>query len=215
MVTYQEHITQSSHKIRVWDGLLTYQQQARLMNLIFKMPFGFAAGYDTIMLEQKSKICCKCPLTTDWLKKNEFLHPNHVGLVTFKDIAPLFSLDTEEAKPIADILEDRVMARAWVNAGTASDPHSAHVDSNYPDAIVLLQCINLKWDKNWDGYTVFRTQDQENLEFASEFVPGRVVLFDGDIPHKATSQSYDAPAFRFTANSMWIKEEDYFKQVKR
>ena len=62
---------------------------------------------------------------------------------------------------------------------------------------------------------MFRDQERENLEFVSDFVPGRVILFDGDIPHKAASQSLDAPPFRFTINSMWVFEEDYFVQIKK
>jgi glutamate synthase domain-containing protein 1 len=59
------------------------------------------------------------------------------------------------------------------------------------------------------------TRDLKNIEYVSEFVPGRIVIFDADIPHKATTQSPNSPTFRFTINSMWATEEDYFKQVSQ
>jgi hypothetical protein len=215
MIKHTEHITKSNHRINVWDGLLTYQQQSKLMDLVYRMPFGFASGYDLIMLEQKSKVSCKCLITVDWLKKQDFLPPGHVGPIKFENVKEFLSLDTDLAVPVADKLKKRVMIRAWINAGTPMDPHSSHVDSHHTDALILLQYVNLKWDKNWDGFTIFRDQEKEDLEFVSDFVPGRVILFDGDIPHKAGCQSLDAPPFRFTINSMWVFEEDYFKHMKK
>lgn len=214
-MTYKEHVTKSNHKIRIWDNLLTQQELSKLMNFVFKMPFNFNLGYDGVMFDQQSKICCKCLITSDWMKRNNLLPSNHIGNITFKEFAPLFSLNNDSFNILNEFLKDRVMLRAWVNAGTTSDRHILHVDSNHPDALVLLQYINLVWDKNWDGYTLFRSQDANDIEHVVDFVPGRLVLFDGEIPHKSTPQTYDAPTFRFTANSMWIKEEDYFKQVKQ
>lgn len=215
MSKYTEHITKSGHKIRIWDDISTHQERARLMNRIFKIPFGFGFGYDTLMAEQHGTISCRADISADMLKKKGFINPSHLGLLTIDDIAPFLSLDHKEAEPIRDLLKGRVMPRAWVNAGTIGDPHFTHVDSNFPDALVLLQYVNLKWEKNWDGYTIFRSQDTNEIEYVSEFVPGRVVVFDGDIPHKPTIQTPSAPNFRFTINSMWVKEEDYFKQVSQ
>jgi hypothetical protein len=215
VIKHFEHTTRSNHKIRVWDGLLNYQQQSKLMNLVYKMPFGFNGGYDGIMHEQKSKVCCKGLISNDWLKKYNFIPSNHVGAIRFSDISPFFSLDTDSAKPVAELLANRVMVRAWINAGTPMDLNLTHVDSNHPGALILFQYINLKWDKNWDGFTVFRDLENQDLEFVSDFVPGRVIVFDGDIPHKAAAQSHDAPTFRFTANSMWVLEEDYLKHVNK
>lgn len=213
MTSYKEHTTKSNHKIKIWDNLLNYQQQSRIASMMNKIPFGFNVGYDTVMLEQKGKVSCKSMISADWLKRNNFLNANHIGPITFEDIAYFYGL--EDAHEVREALKGKVLLRAWVNAGTVADPHSTHVDSNHPNALVLLQMINLKWDINWDGYTIFRTPDLKELEFVSDFVPGRVILFDGDIPHKAAAQSYDAPNFRFTANSMWTDEEDYLKQVRQ
>ncbi len=215
MSKYTEHTTKSNHKIRIWDDITTHQERARLMNRMFKIPFGFAFGYDTLMAEQQGTVCCKAVLDSEVLKKKGFLNTAHVGLLTIDDVAEFLSLDNDNSKPIRDLLKGRVIPRAWINAGTIGDPHHVHVDSNFKDALVMLQYVNLTWNKNWDGYTIFRSPDTTEIEYVSDFVPGRVVVFDGDIPHKATVQTPAAPNFRFTINTMWIKEEDYFKQANQ
>jgi hypothetical protein len=215
MIQYQEHITKDNYKIKVWDGLIDYQQQSKIMNLLFKMPFGFALGYDTMVQEQQGKISCKSQIKEDWLKRHKFVPENHIGPIRFSDISHMWGLNLESSRPVQEELRDRLMVRAWINAGTTTDPHAYHVDSNHPGALVLLQYVNMQWDINWDGFTIFRSRDLKNIEYVSEFVPGRIVIFDADIPHKATTQSPNSPTFRFTINSMWATEEDYFKQVSQ
>tara|TARA_R100000353_G_C6505350_1_gene195252 strand:- start:760 stop:1293 length:534 start_codon:yes stop_codon:yes gene_type:complete len=83
-----------------------------------------------------------------------------------------------------------------VNLVRSSDIHYIH---SHPRKQVALYYVNLDWEDGWYGETLF--YDSNNLKeiiYASSFVPGRIVLFDGGIPHAIRPQSNKAPKYRMT-----------------
>lgn len=44
----------------------------------------------------------------------------------------------------------------------------------------------------------YNSKDLSKIEFASVYKPGRIILFDGHIPHTIRPQSIKGPKFRFT-----------------
>ena len=94
--------------------------------------------------------------------------------------------------------------RCWINLQTGYDVsryHGDHEDSNY---VSLLYYANTKWDIEWDGGTIFRSDDLSEIEFISDYKPGRLVLFDSSIPHKPMSTSMSANHYRYTINSTYL-----------
>ena len=78
------------------------------------------------------------------------------------------------------------------------DVHYIHVHHNQQ---VALYYVNLEWRDGWHGETVFYNPDKLNeIAYTSLFVPGRIILFDGSIPHAIRPQSIKAPKFRFTVS---------------
>ena len=68
-----------------------------------------------------------------------------------------------------------------VNGQTIYQEGTTHVDHERSD-YSLMYFVNSKWEKGWGGEFEF---DSTNLKDKVDFVPGRVILFDGRIPHKA------------------------------
>ena len=64
--------------------------------------------------------------------------------------------------------------------------------------IVLLYYVNLEWKDGFAGETLFYDDNLIDAKFVSTFVPGRIVVFDGEIPHTIRPQSTYGPDYRFT-----------------
>jgi hypothetical protein len=62
----------------------------------------------------------------------------------------------------------------------------------------VLYYVNLEWQDGWHGETLFYDESLKNIVFASPYIPGRIVVFDGSIPHTIRPQSYIASHYRFT-----------------
>jgi Rps23 Pro-64 3,4-dihydroxylase Tpa1-like proline 4-hydroxylase len=70
---------------------------------------------------------------------------------------------------------------------------------------VLLYYINMEWKEGWHGETQFYSDDLKEVKYTSPYTPGRLILFDGKIPHTMRPQSIIAPKFRFSL-SMFLKK---------
>jgi hypothetical protein len=82
-----------------------------------------------------------------------------------------------------------------VNLSTPSDVNFTHA---HPEQKVVLYYANLDWGHGWHGETHFYDEGLKNIEFSSPYTPGRLIIFDGSIPHCIRPQSYIASNYRFT-----------------
>lgn len=89
------------------------------------------------------------------------------------------------------------LERAIVNLSYPTEPHWCHTHENQT---VLLYYANPYWQEEHGGETLFMSEDLEEIEFASIYKPGRVIVFDGEIPHTIRPQSILAPTFRFSVS---------------
>jgi hypothetical protein len=104
--------------------------------------------------------------------------------------------------PVFQSIAGLPMARAHVNMSTPSDTHWAHT---HKGQIVLLYYINKHWKHDWAGETLFFNDDLSEVECASVYTPGRIIVFDGDIPHSVRPQAASAPTYRFTLSLFFDK----------
>lgn len=92
------------------------------------------------------------------------------------------------------------LRKAYINLCTAGDTYSYHIDDEEKNSTAvpsLLYYCNLNWESEWEGETHFADEALKNIVFSSSFIPGRVVIFDGSIPHKSSQPSLAAPYYRF------------------
>jgi len=58
---------------------------------------------------------------------------------------------------------------------------------------------NLHWEDGWEGETrFFNKHNRDEIVYTSVYKPGRIILFDGEIPHQIGTQSITGPKYRFT-----------------
>jgi hypothetical protein len=104
------------------------------------------------------------------------------------------AFEVEEIKKLLEgkILDPRI--GATVNLSMPTDTYFAHPHRN----TTLLYYANPQWKEEWAGETLFFNEDVSEVVYTSIYKPGRVIIFDGGIPHSLRPQSRLAPQYRFT-----------------
>lgn len=98
----------------------------------------------------------------------------------------------------------RRIERAVVNLVRPSDVHYIH---SHPGRQVALYYCNLDWEDGWYGETLFYdAKDPSKVTFASPYTPGRIILFDGNIPHAIRPQSVNGPKYRISLTVLFREE---------
>ena len=82
-----------------------------------------------------------------------------------------------------------------VNLIKPLDVNFIHV---HPDQLVALYYVNITWNPEWGGETLFYEKDRKTIKLASPYVPNRLMIFDGKVPHTIKSQNLLGPSCRFT-----------------
>jgi hypothetical protein len=79
-----------------------------------------------------------------------------------------------------------------------SRPFDVYFNHCHSEDKVLLYYVNLRWKEEWGGETLFYDDNLQDIFYASAYTPGRIVVFDGKIPHTLRAQASTGPQFRFT-----------------
>lgn len=95
---------------------------------------------------------------------------------------------------LLQMLQGRKMGRATINLSLITDTYFAHPHRT----VTMLYYANPQWKEEWAGETLFYNEQVSEVVYTSMYKPGRVVLFDGTIPHSIRPQSKVAPNHRFT-----------------
>jgi hypothetical protein len=104
--------------------------------------------------------------------------------------------------PLHSKIDPDKFIRCIINNEVMSNTHwtHTHIDEN-----VLLYYVNMDWKDQWGGETLFFDRNSKDIVFGSRFTPGRMIWFDGEIPHTIKQPSRIAPKFRFTLSIFFKK----------
>jgi hypothetical protein len=182
-----EHITKSGKFIRVYDDLLPFPVVNRLYHDLRKESFPIAVQNDVALQDQVGKFGFGKLMSTPAFLRD---------VVNMKDAVGAF--------PLQAYLNKCQPEKCWVNLFTGYDVARFHGDWHNGEYVSLLYYANDKWDINWDGGTLFRSDDLSEVELYVDYKPGRFVLFNSGIPHKAVSTSHSSAYYRYTINSVYI-----------
>tara|TARA_X000000368_G_scaffold312107_1_gene249890 strand:+ start:351 stop:923 length:573 start_codon:yes stop_codon:yes gene_type:complete len=101
---------------------------------------------------------------------------------------------------------NKFLERIELNLVRSDDVHYIH---SHPGRQVVLYYVNLDWEDGWYGETLFYDpHDLDKVCFTSTYKPGRIILFDGRIPHAIRPQSIKAPKYRFTLSLFFINDQE-------
>lgn len=85
-----------------------------------------------------------------------------------------------------------------INLIRNQDVHYIHT---HPNQVVFLYYANLDWQDGFYGETIFYNEtNTDHIKFTSPYIPGRIIIFDGKIPHAIRPQSITGPKYRFSVS---------------
>jgi hypothetical protein len=168
--------------IDVFDGLVNAVLRNKIESFI--MNSGFRIGWPDAVYGPKAAYKCMYSGFT----KEDLINCG-LGNVIFT------------APEIAPFIEGKELLKCLVNLTRAGDVHFTH--SHPAGETVVLYYANLDWLPEWWGETIFYNDDGSNIVHASRYTPGRIVVFDGTIPHAIRPQSTIGPQYRFTVTSIF------------
>jgi len=114
-----------------------------------------------------------------------------------------FPLITTLKNNISEILGGNYSCyRYYINAFKFSDASLSHIDycpSKSLCKTAIIYC-NKEWDIDWGGETVFFDSLEKSSEIIKSIIPkpGRMVLFDSNIPHSARVPNVLHAGYRYT-----------------
>ena len=100
------------------------------------------------------------------------------------------------------------MYASYVNVLKNGDLPGIHVDAPYfvEDNLTVLVYLNAEWRQNWGGETIFYDHNLDAKKIVS-LKPGRVVMFDGRIPHTGRAPIGTTPFSRYILAYKYMKPE--------
>jgi Rps23 Pro-64 3,4-dihydroxylase Tpa1-like proline 4-hydroxylase len=177
-----------NNSITIIDGLFSWAEMEGLYVNIATLPFRICNSNKLDIQSMQDKKL-KADIDTDFLTSINFFDSNRESI-----LQQLFEDGNYD------------LTKAYINCGIKGDSHECHVDAYYKDqGKTLLYYANRDWNPNFGGETIFYNEDRTEIEFVSTYKPGRVVVFDSEIPHSARPQSLDGPNYRFTLALKYLK----------
>ena len=89
-----------------------------------------------------------------------------------------------------------------VNLTKPGDHYYTHTHGE--NTMVVLYYANLEWLDEWAGETMFYDHNRI-ITNSYQYTPGRLLEFDGSLPHSIRPQSFNAPQYRFTISTFFKK----------
>ncbi len=180
--------TKSGKSIFVYDNLFTYNERIRFYQFMRSSSFRIH--------------------NSDGI--NAYLRNQFYSQYSVQDVDNLGIKDTEGYKRLDTIhkFSQRDLIQSRVNCTTPHEQCGYHIDYSKGSS-TFLYYGNLKWDLTWSGQTIFGSEDLNEIEYASFFIPGRVIVFDGSIPHMIVPPNMYAEEVRlsFSIQHKQIKKE--------
>jgi len=132
-------------------------------------------------------------------------YPNLHGRWSLEDLKK-----TTIVPPLLKILKKRNIKlnnffKCIINLTKPHDVNFIHIHHNQ---IGVLYYSNITWDPQWGGETLFYEDNKKDILLASPYVPNRLIVFDGSVPHTIKSQNLVGPSYRFTTSIFFHKNED-------
>jgi len=102
-------------------------------------------------------------------------------------------------------LDGRIVTRSVINCNTIADSMSVH---NHIGSDVMLYYVNREWKPEWGGETVFYDESGKEIIYTSPYVPNRMILFAGELPHRYNPPSRVAPKYRFSISTFFERTSE-------
>lgn len=177
--------------IEIFDDLITFSVRSQILNFIQNSNYRLVGWQDREDFDRE-----KLDIHSAW-SLEDLQRSNLMPYVEQAIKQSKFNIGIEQYQ------------KCVVNLVKAGDVYHTHV---HRDQYGLLYYANLEWFEHYAGETLFFDKFKKEVVKAISFVPGRIIVFDGDIPHTIRPQSSIGPQFRFTLTVFFDKTKRLTKQ---
>jgi hypothetical protein len=182
--------TSDNRSIKIFDNVFDTSERISFYEFCRELNFQII-GKDSSLIEHQSDLTMVSIFTPEIYEKSSFSY-----FIKKKD------------ERIKNILSNTQIHSCMLNLTTPSDNYYTHTDSvTGSEGYTLLYYANLDWNPNWFGETIFYNENLKDYEFVSPYIPGRIIIFDGNIPHCIRPQVFSASRFRMTLAIKFTKEK--------
>lgn len=126
------------------------------------------------------------------------LLPDHDGAPQVDCLAQLPTPLRPLWEIINNLVPEQTLLRCYANAYPYGSEGTVHTDSVDPLSRTWIYYPHAEWHANWAGETMFYSVDSKYLMAAVEPKPGRLICFEGRIPHVGRGVTRSCPAMRVT-----------------
>jgi SM-20-related protein len=117
-----------------------------------------------------------------------------------RQIPQIYGLASELVKKYSKMSSNPIeqhFSHAYASAIRFGDSTQIHQDIPCDDCLTILYYSNLSWSGDWGGETVFYDSNRDAVGCIGPR-PGRILLFNAAIFHRAGVPMRNAPTFRYT-----------------
>ena len=173
--------------------------------LVFDNVFDLSDRFDIYNFVRRSQFCIGWQ-DTDLLERRScvYLHSKY----SQDDMTSLDFFKRLKNQHLTHLINDLEWKDTTVNLSFPTNTHFSHTHND----ISCLYYVNTDWKEEWAGETLFYNESGD-VVFCSTYKPGRIILFDGTIPHTIRPQSIAAPDFRFTLATRFYKNDAWLNRL--
>jgi len=181
--------TSSGKSISIYDDLFTMAQRQEFYNYAKNCNFRLNAT-DNPTIEYQSDISLLSNLNTSDINQFGFFR-----CINDDNLDKIFS--------------EYILESCLINLSTPADIYHIHSDVHLKKGITLIYYINMNWNIEWAGETLFFDDSGSEIEYISPYKPGRLVLFDGQIPHMIRPATFKSNLHRMTLACKFIHKSHW------
>jgi hypothetical protein len=177
-------------KIVILDGLFNFSEVAGIFTGVCGLPFRIGNLSETEIQSIPDRRLV-CHLNEKALADLDFFSPERMKFF------------------VPHLAGDSSIYSVYVNLGLPWDDCGVHADHFFAKrGKTLLYFVNKDWKQDWGGETIFFDQQGVEIVYSQSYTPGKVLIFDSDIPHVARPQALAGPSYRFTLAVKFQTPED-------
>jgi len=165
---------QTDKFIKIHDDLFTYDQRYHMLSFLKRSFFTITGEDSDLNLYPAQQIFST-------------FRAEDVIASGFQTTAGYEKLDIEYK------LSERKIKQVRLNLSQYGEKNSVHTDSA---GLTLLYYPMLEWKVEWGGHTIFLNNNIDDIIYISMYKPGRIVIFDGTIPHLIIPPTVLSPFYR-------------------
>jgi hypothetical protein len=183
----------NNKRVEIYDNFFSFEEKHRFYNFALNSSYSLGRYASPIPESTKLGATLTCNFSIDDIISFSFFNNKNIQKL----------INHNELK----------IDKCYITLSTSSDNYYYHIDNRSGLGMTSLCYLNIEWDPTWEGETHFSNDNMDDIELSVTPKAGRLVLFDGSIPHKSSQPSTNSPHFRYVFVTKYVtkKQPDYNK----